>query len=61
MHLDKICKKGKHMNSWESMYIQEYKRKDLLVSEQKPFEHNSLFDIIQTTTPPHDNYGLLHA
>jgi len=49
------------MNSWESMYIQEYKRKDLLVSEQKPFEHNSLFDIIQTTTPPHDNYGLLHA
>jgi len=61
MQLLKTCTKGKHMNSWEAMYIQEYHRKDLLVTEQQPFDHNILFDIIQTTTPPHDNHGLLHA
>jgi len=59
MQFVKTCTKGKHMNSLEAMYIQEYHQKDQLVTEQQPFEHNILFDIIKTTTPTHDNHGLL--
>jgi len=49
------------MNGWEAMYIKEHQRKDLLGTEQKPFELNLLFDIIQTTTTPNNNHGLLYA
>jgi len=42
MQLVKTCTKDKHMNSWEAMYIQEYQRKDLLVTEQQHFEQHTL-------------------
>ena len=58
MRMVKACKKGKHMNCWEAMYIQEYHKIGLLVTEQQPFEHNILFDCTQATTPPYDNHGL---
>jgi len=60
MQLVKTRTKDKHTNSWEAMYIQEYHRKGMLVTEQQPGDHNVLFDIIQTITP-RDNYGLLHT
>jgi len=55
----KACKKGKHMNCLEAMYIQEYHKRSLLVTEQQPFEHNILFEHTQAITPPDDNHGLV--
>jgi len=60
MQLVKTRTKGKHMNSREAMYIQEYHGKGMLVTQQQPGDHNVLFDIIQTITP-RDNHGLLHT
>jgi len=46
--------KGKLMNCWESMYIQEYHRKGHLITEQQIPEHNLLFDQIITTLATKD-------
>jgi len=46
------------MKFWEAIYIQEYHKISLLVTEQQPFEHNTIFDCTQATTPPYDNHGL---
>ena len=51
MELVKACRKGKLMNCWESMYIQEYHRKGYLITEQLKHEHNLLFDHVSTTLP----------
>ena len=59
MQMVKACKKGKHMNCWEAMYIQEYHKRGLLVTEQQPFEHNILFEYTQAITPPGDNHRLV--
>ena len=54
MELIKTCTKGKLMNCWESMYIQEYHRKGHLITEQQTPEHNLLFDQIITTPATKD-------
>jgi hypothetical protein len=51
MELVKACRKGKLMNCWESLYIQEYHRKGYLITEQLKHEHNILFDHVSTTLP----------
>jgi len=51
MELIKVCSKGRLMNCWESMYIQEYHRKGHLITEQQIPEHNLIFDLITTTVP----------
>ena len=51
MELIKVCSKGRLMNCWESMYIQEYHRKGHLITEQQLPEHNLIFDLITTTIP----------
>ena len=51
MELIKVCSKGRLMNCWESMYIQEHHRKGHLVTEQQVPEHNLIFDLITTTVP----------
>ena len=51
MELVKACRKGKLMNCWESLYIQEYHRKGYLITEQLKHEHNLLFDHVSTTLP----------
>ena len=51
MELVKACRKGKLMNCWESLYIQEYHRKGYLITEQLKHEHNLLFDHFSTTLP----------
>jgi len=51
MELIKVCTKGRLMNCWESMYIQEYHRKGHLITEQQVPEHNLIFDLITTTVP----------
>ena len=37
------------MNCWEALFIQEYHRKGILITEQQLFEHNPLYDLIQET------------
>jgi len=37
------------MNCWEALFIQEYHRKGILITEQQPFEHNPLYDLTQET------------
>jgi len=54
MALIKTCTKGKLMNCWESMYIQEYHRKGHLITEQQTPEHNLHFDQIITTLATKD-------
>jgi len=51
MELIKGCSKGRLVNCWESMYIQEYHRKGHLITEQQILEHNLIFDLITTTVP----------
>ena len=51
MELVKACTKGKLMNCWESLYIQEYHKKCYLITEQQRPEHNLLFDHIRITLP----------
>ena len=51
MELKKACTKGKLMNCWESLYIQEYHRKGYLITEQQRPQYNLLFDHIRTTLP----------
>ena len=45
------------MNSWEAMLIQYYHRRDSLIKEQQPYDHNSLHDCIQETRSQTDNYS----
>ena len=47
--LIKYCKKGKLMNTWESMYIQKYHGLGRLVAEQQRPDHNPLFDLFTFT------------
>jgi len=58
MQMIKTCTKGRYMNCWETMYIQEYHQKDSLITEQEPMEHNILFDCIHDTARTYDNHGL---
>ena len=51
MELVNACRKGKLMNCWVSLYIQEYHRKGYLITEQLKHEHNILFDHVSTTLP----------
>ena len=37
------------MNCWEALFIQEYHRKGILITEQQLFEHNPLHDLTQET------------
>jgi len=52
--LVKTCKKGKSMNCREAIYIHEYHRKDLQITDQQQFEHKVLFDIIKPAKSQHD-------
>ena len=47
--LIKYCKKGKLMNTWESMFIQKYHWLGRLVAEQQKPDHNPLFDLFTFT------------
>jgi len=40
LQLIKTCAKGMRMNSWESMFIQKFHRKGMLIAEQQPYDHN---------------------
>ena len=39
------CRKGAHMNSWESLYIHMYRQQGKLITEQQAKEHNSLYNL----------------
>jgi len=44
------------MNCWESMFIQNFHRKGMLIAEQQPYDHNPLYNCIQETGPRTDNH-----
>jgi len=46
------------MNFSEAIYIEDYRKIGMLLTEQKPFQTNVHFDCTQATNPPHDNLGL---
>jgi hypothetical protein len=39
------CRKGAHMNGWESLYIHMYREQGKLITEQQAQEHNSLHNL----------------
>jgi len=47
--LIKYCKKGKLMNTWESIFIQKYHGLGKLVAEQQRPDHNPLYDLFTFT------------
>jgi len=56
LQLIKTCAKGMRMNCWESISIQNFHRKCMLITEQQPYDHNPLYDCIQETGPRTDNH-----
>jgi hypothetical protein len=51
MNLIKSCKKGRHMNITENLYIQLFHREQLLIDEQYVMEINPLFQLIKLPPP----------
>ena len=47
--LVKHCKKGKLMNTWETMFIQKYHGLGRLVAEQQKPDHSPLYDLFTFT------------
>ena len=49
MKILKPCRKGKLMNTWETMFIQLHHRNRSLITEQQRSEHNPLYDLVSLT------------
>ena len=52
------CKKGKLMNYWEALYIQQLQQQQLLIEEQETNDVNPLYSLANTphrNNPPHYN------
>ena len=52
------CQKGKLMNYWEALYIQQLQQQQLLIEEQKPHDVNPLYSLANT---PHHNNQTHHS
>jgi hypothetical protein len=42
------CRKGQKMNNWENLYIQIYRQRDQLITEQQVNEPNPLYELART-------------
>jgi hypothetical protein len=49
MSLVHRARKGKHVDALEQLQIQKYHQEHRLIPEQKPHEHNPLFQLLYDT------------
>jgi len=52
LQLLKPCRKGKHMDCWEALYMQVLRHKQVLIDEQQTGDSNPLFQMATITYTP---------
>ena len=52
LQLLKPCRKGKHMDCWEALYMQALHHKQVLISEQQIGDFNPLLQMATITYTP---------
>ena len=52
LQLLKPCRKGKHMDCWEALYMQALRHKQVLIDEQQVDVSNALFQMANVTDTP---------
>ena len=52
LQLLKPCRKGKHMDCWEALYMQALRHKKVLIDEQQVDVSNALFQMANVTDTP---------
>jgi hypothetical protein len=52
LKLIKACQKGKHMDCWEALYMQVFRKKKVLIDEQQVSDTNPLFELAKIPYTP---------